>query len=127
MLNSLEMIANITKQINDFKKDNLDSLLKIYNEKMGKITELRKQLAEVPEKYKGKSKTFISKKRKQLMKKIEDLTKKVNDWYDSKKKEALDKIQKMLTDSTNAVKAAVQEEKDNENKSKETANNLSNS
>ncbi len=120
MLNLAQMIADTVKKINDFKKENLDSLQKTYDVKMGKIAEFERQLAEIPEKYKGKSQTFINKKKKQMNQKIEDLTEKVNDWYEQKKKEMLDKVEDML----NKQKEAAQKAKEDEDKDKQASSDL---
>lgn len=125
MLNPVEMIADVVKRIDDFKKENIDALQKAYDEKMGKIKEMEEELSEIPVKYIGKSKTFIEKKRKQLEKKIEDLTRKVDEWFEQKKKESLDKIEKMLKDQKDAIMKAKQEEDDNQKESSKLASDIS--
>ena len=74
MLNPIKMIA----------------LLETYNEKMSKVAELESQISDIPNKYAGKSKTFISNKRKHLTDRVERLKDSIDKWYESERKRALD-------------------------------------
>ena len=110
MLNPIKMIADLVAEINEFKKNNLDALLETYNEKMSKVAELERQISDIPNKYAGKSKTFISNKRKQLTDRVERLKDSIDKWYESERKRALDRISGMIADVTGSINGSAKEE-----------------
>ena len=118
------MIAETVQQMNEFKKENIDSLEKAYGEKMSKIAEYERQLSEVPQKYKGKSQTFINKKKKQLTKKIDDLTENVSKWFEERQKDILDQFERMLADKKEAAQKAKEDEDRQEQESKDLADKM---
>ena len=110
MLNPIKMIADLVAEINEFKKNNLDALLETYNEKMSKVAELERQISDIPNKYAGKSKTFISNKRKHLTDRVERLKDSIDKWYESERKRALDRISGMIADVTGSINGSAKEE-----------------
>lgn len=124
MLNIVQLIADIVEEVNTFKKDNLDTLQKTYEEKMAKVIAVEKQISDIPKTCKGKSEAYVNNKRKQLYDKLDKLTKSVDEWYAEQRKRILDKVEEMLTSKKKSAQEAADNEKKQEDVSKETADDM---